>query len=260
VYLRSDMQDRKNRTIWNEDFRVRTYEADAVGDLRPDALFDYLQETAANHAHDLGFSAARLAKQGLTWILSRLVVDISAMPTWGSTVTVRTWPSGTQGIFATRDFRVTGPDGRLLAVATSAWFLIDIKRRRPARLPSAVTDVALPGEPRALVDDFSRMPPIEPTSPKRSLTVGSSLVDMNQHVNHVRYAAWSMDSLDPAWLAAHRLRRIQLQFRAEAKAGDRLDLYREPAGGGGFSWRHAIRNKEGDLIAQAQSEWERRGG
>ncbi len=256
MYLRSVMDDRKNRTTWSEEFRVRTYEADALGELRPDALFDYLQECAASHAEELGFSPGQMAGPGLAWVLSRLIVEIARMPQWKTTLKITTWPSSTQGIFATRDFRVTDQDGLPVAVATSAWFLIDTNRRRPARLPSAVTDIRLPEGPRALVDDFARAPPIGGGQPDRTLVVGASQVDMNQHVNHVRYAAWALDSMDPSFLSEHRLRRIQLQFRSESAAGDDIEIFREKTSD--FSWSHSVYSAPGDLLAQAQTDWEPR--
>jgi acyl-ACP thioesterase len=247
------MTEGNNRTTWTEDFRVRAYEADPTGALRPDVLCDYMQESASRHADHLGLGADQLLKDGMAWVLSRLVIEIERPPIWQEPVPLMTWPSGRQGIFATRDF-LLGQDGKY-ARATTAWFLIDIARRRPVRLPELVDAISLPDRPRALIDDFARMPRIAADTPGLERTAGHTEMDMNGHVNHVRYLAWALDSMEADWHRTHRLRRAQVQYRNEARAGDTQTVLRARVPDTDLTWNHEIRSLAGDLIAQAQTDW-----
>ncbi|MBO6576318.1 MAG: hypothetical protein JJ896_16525 [Rhodothermales bacterium] len=246
------MSEGKDRTIRDETFRVRAYEAGPDGMARPDVLCNYLQEAAANHAALLGVSGEALAGMNLTWVLSRLVIEIEQFPAWQDTVQVRTWPAGLQGIFAIRDFELTASSGAV-ARATTAWFLIDTARRRPARLPEQVTGIQLPERARSLVDDFSRLPPVEDDGVRMPLVAAPSDMDLNQHVNHVRYLAWMLDSMESDWLDRHRLRRLQIQFRSESRAGDALVV--RSAARSEFGWAHEVLNESGQGLSQAHSEW-----
>ena len=49
----------------------------------------------------------------------------SGLPLWGETIIVKTWPRGTDKLFALRDYEVRYPDGRSIALATSSWLIID---------------------------------------------------------------------------------------------------------------------------------------
>ncbi|MFT5143222.1 MAG: medium-chain acyl-[acyl-carrier-protein] hydrolase [Rhodothermales bacterium] len=242
-----------NRTTWTEDFRVRAYEADTTGALRPDVLCDYMQEAAAKHADHLGLGAEYLLKGGMAWVLSRLVVEIERPPIWQETVPLVTWPSGHQGIFATRDF-LLGPEGSF-ARATTAWFLIDIARRRPVRLPESVDGLVLPDRPRALIDDFARVPPIAVDAVGVERAAGHTEIDMNGHVNHVRYLAWALDSMELDWHQKHRLRRVQVQYRTETRVGDVLTVLKARVPDTDLTWNHEIRSGAGDLVAQARTDW-----
>lgn len=248
------MKGGNNRTIWTQEFEVRSYEAAADGKLRPDVLCDYLQEAASGHAAALGLGARELAGDGLTWVLSRLLVEWERFPEWQDRVQVRTWPSGLQGIFATRDFELSVAD-HVVARATTAWFLIDVARRRPARPPERVTSLERPVRERALTDDFARMAAVRPEAPAITRTAGMSDMDLNGHVNHVRYVAWALDALGPDWHERQRLRRLSMQFRNESVAGDSLAVYTEQAADGTAEWSHEVRREDGSAAAQAQSWW-----
>ena len=253
------MSEGNNRTTWKQDYQARAHEAGPDGHLRADVLCDYLQDAAANHADALHLGTERLAADGLAWVLARLVVEVDRYPRWPATVQVETWPSGRQGIFATRDFRVMS-GGEMLARATTAWFLIDIRRRKPARLPDQVTSLALPERPRALEDDFGRVPRIPSgTEPVSSRAAGFSEMDMNRHVNHVRYLAWSADSMPADWLAEHSLRRLEMQFKSEALAGEHISILNAPAQGTDLGWLYEIQTAEGALVAQARIDWRKAG-
>jgi acyl-ACP thioesterase len=249
------MTNRNNRTTWRQEYHVRAHEAGPDGALRSEVLCDYLQDAAANHAHALNLGAEELAGEGLAWVLARLVVEVDRYPAWPASLQVETWPSGRQGIFATRDFVVTSGD-QVLARATTAWFLINIQRRKPARLPERVTSIELPDIPRALEDDFGRVPRIPAdVDPVSTRTAGFSEMDMNRHVNHVRYLAWATDSMPADWLAAHSVRRIEMQFKNEALAGQQVAILNAPAPETDSGWLYEVQSADGALVAQARLDW-----
>ncbi|MFT4604174.1 MAG: medium-chain acyl-[acyl-carrier-protein] hydrolase [Rhodothermales bacterium] len=249
------MSERNNRTTWQQAYHLRAHEAGPNGLLRADVLCDYLQDAAANHASVLHLGAEQLEGDGLTWVLARMVMEVDQYPRWPGALRVETWPSGRQGIFATRDFVVSsGQD--VLARATTAWFLIDIRRRKPARLPERVTSIDLPERPRALEDDFGRVPRIATgTEPVSTRVAGFSEVDMNRHVNHVRYLAWATDSMPAAWLTEHSVRRLEMQFKNEALAEQQIAILNAPAAGTDSGWLYEIQTAEGALVAQARIDW-----
>ncbi len=254
------MTERNNRTTWRQVYHVRAHEAGPGGQLRADVLCDYLQDAAANHADALQLGADQLEGDGLAWVLARLVVEVDRYPSWPGSVGVETWPSGRQGIFATRDFVVTSGK-TVLARATTAWFLIDIRRRKPARLPERVTSLELPDRARALEDDFGRVPRIQAeTDPALTRVAGFSEMDMNRHVNHVRYLAWAADSMPSAWLARHSVRRLEMQFKSEALAGQQVAILNAPVPGTDSGWLYEIQTDEGALVAQARIDWRKTAG
>ncbi len=210
----------QNDSVWEEKFRVRTYEIDINGVANLASLCNYLQEAAGNHAEKLHVSIDDLGKDNKTWVLSRLRLSITNQPKLGQTITVRTWPSGTDRLFTTRDFEILDEDGHYLVKATSVWLVIDRTTRRPYRLPESIVNLIRPDTPRALTIDLHQQLP-EPDHTVRSaeLIARRSDLDVNGHVNNVHYIEWAIEPMDNAFLKKYRPVELTVQFLAESRQG-----------------------------------------
>lgn len=207
---------------WSETFHVRSYETDPTGTASLPAICNYLQEIAGNHAGALGVSVEHLTDQNLTWVLTRLHVEMDRYPAWRDDLHIETWPSGENGLYATREFLLTDVDGQPLGRATSAWLLIDLARRRPVRIPAFVSEIRLPHRTRPLPDDFPRLPAPAEADHTHQVTVRYGDVDMNRHTNNVRYVTWAVDALPQEVLERQRIAALEVHFRAETVYGDAL--------------------------------------
>ncbi|MBQ7393660.1 MAG: hypothetical protein IJV89_04840 [Lentisphaeria bacterium] len=177
-------------------FLVRHHEAGLDGLLRLAPLFDMFQDAAAEHAQILGCGMDYLQEQGKAWVLSRIAVEISRMPAIGETVTVETYPTGVERLFAIRQFTVTDEAGSVIARATSCWLLLDAAALRPLRIVETL-GTALPmneDKPRHFPVP-ARIAALPEKVAENTYTVRHSLVDVNQHLNNAFFAAFVHDML-----------------------------------------------------------------
>ncbi|MEM9998360.1 MAG: acyl-ACP thioesterase domain-containing protein, partial [Bacteroidota bacterium] len=184
-------------TFHREAFRVRAYEADATGCASLLTLSDYFQEAAGNHALARGFARLTL-REGTeptgVWVLRRLRIEADRLPAWQALVTVETWPSHHKGLHAFREYVVRDNDGERIAAGTSSWFVLDVERRRPARLPPLLSTVEMLDRPRPL-DGTAPPLPFDAATPDlvvNTFAVRRTDLDLNGHANHVRFVEWAM--------------------------------------------------------------------
>lgn len=214
---------------WTETYPVRSYDVDPDALLTLPALANYLQDAAGAHARALNVSAEQLVQQRLTWFLARLHLVVDERPSWRDEVRVVTWPSGHDGLYATREFLVHGPHG-LAARGTSAWMMVHIDRRRPVRLPDFVQDLPTPDRPVPLPESPDRLPDVtEPVHAAKEQARHGDL-DLNAHVNNVVYLTWVQEAL-AAMGAEVPPSEVVLHFRSEAIYGDAvtIETQRSPA-------------------------------
>lgn len=235
-------------------FEVRAYEVGPAGALSPLVMCDYLQEAAGLHARALGVEFPSLPGGSGVWVLNGLRLHLMRLPAHGQSAVVETWPSGHDGLRASRDFLVHAGGGAPLARATTEWLVVDPARKRPARLPADVLAIALPDRPRALSDAP------EPAAPaaveaEATFAVRRAELDRVGHANNVRFAEWTLEAVPDAWAGAHALAGFDLRYRAEAVRGDVVRVEVGPDAAPHALAHRLTRAADGALLALARTRW-----
>jgi len=234
--------------------RVASFDVGPRGELRTSALMGYLEDAAGVHAAAYGAGVHELQSRGFAWVLSRYHLRVSRVPLLGESLEVSTWPSGRSAIFATRDFEVADAQGRIVALATTSWAVLDLASKRPRR----VSDVVPPGfvvDRRAIPDKFRSLPSAEGAGAEVAIPVLRRDLDMNLHVNHAVYADWALEAAPPALAELGPPRALEVSYLAEARLGDAVLSFASAAPGGVLL--HRIRRAaDGVELARARTTWE----
>jgi len=214
--------DSVNSNVWHEAYQVRSYEVDCRNRLSILAMFNFMQEAASRHAAALGVSIHQLMSENFTWLLSRLKLKIASYPGWNDRIQVSTWPSGAQQLFALRDFAIKEGDDRMVAAAASAWLVIDLQKRRPVRIAPFVERLKPVEGSHILPGRLDKLPAFSRQDHERTFVVRYSDLDINQHVNNVRFVEWVIEGAPPAVLKTSAPSEIEINFMAEAFYEDQI--------------------------------------
>lgn len=206
--------------IHTKSFAVRAVDIDGTGRIQPIVFVEYLLEAAGEHAAAGGLAVTDLFRRGVTWVLSRFHVRFLRYPAWGQGLTIETWPSGRQPLFAIRDYAVSDESGPV-AEATSSWLIVDLKTRRPVRTEEHLEGFPLL-EKRALADSFPSLPAPSRADGTAEFPVFHSDIDLNRHVTASVYIHRALETLPEEILFRLRPVSIEANFRGEAFYGDRL--------------------------------------
>lgn len=182
------------------------------------AVLEEMMETAGRHAEALGVGVRDLHAKGLTWVLARLHARVASIPVPGAAVDIATWPCGRHRLFAVREFQLRDAAGAEMLRATSAWALMNLESRRPARLDPHLPDYG-PCPERMVADDFVPLPPPHPGSPRRLFHAQADDIDLNDHVNNTVYLGWGLRSA-PEAVNSWRIASLEAAFLGEARLGD----------------------------------------
>jgi acyl-ACP thioesterase len=184
------------------------------------ALCRGFEQVATPHAGLLGVGIEHLHAEGRAWVLNRMSVRVERWPADGEMLDWTTWPSRrTAGIRAARDFELRASDGALRAAACSTWLVLDLKTRRPTRLPAHLLALTFPdGHAEA---DWPEGPATNGFTTLARRTVVEADLDVNRHVNNVSYVAWAEEAL-----GGGRNRRLAIEYVGEAFLGDTVEVGR----------------------------------
>jgi medium-chain acyl-[acyl-carrier-protein] hydrolase len=205
-----------------KEYTVHVYETGPDGRLNLYSLFDYFQDIASDHAVKLGYGRDELMKKNNFWVLSRIYSEISTWPLWGETIIIRTWPRGTERLFALRDFEVRDADGKTIARATSSWLIVDMETRRIRKPDSELSKYnTMLSVDKALPRNAIKLEPADSNGRRsQQFSVRISDLDINLHTNNARYLKWVTDSYDLDFTLNNVPLSAEINYLAESRFND----------------------------------------
>ena len=222
----------ENNKIGTYKFVAEPFHVDFTGRLTMGVLGNHLLNCAGFHATERGFGIATLNEDNYTWVLSRLAVELDE-------------------IFTDRNFAIIDKDGKKIGYARSVWAMISLNTRKPADL------LALHGG--SIVDYVCDEPcPIEKpsrikvtsTEPASSLNAKYSDIDINGHVNSIRYIEHILDLFPIELYKESRIRRFEMAYVAESYYGDELTFYKDYVGNGTYDIE--VRKNGGEAVCRSK--------
>jgi acyl-ACP thioesterase len=216
--------------IIQEKFRLRFGAVDPSDRLALAPTLDLFQEIASTHAEDLGVGREAMSVTGQVWILSRISVQWDKRPRWRDPLTVRSWPRGSDKLFALRDYDIRDEEDRPLVRGRSGWIILDLEKRRPLRPQAVMEGIPLNEGLDALSDG-----PVSlsfPGGEENGSVVKAgerraaySDIDYNGHVNNTRYIEWLQDIVEPGVLERAVRMRLDVNYLSEVKLGGIVELW-----------------------------------
>lgn len=206
---------------YNYEYEIKYQEVDGNKKLRLFNLENYLLEVAGTVADQLGFGIAQLHPKGLTWILTRLSLEMYELPTHCEKVRFETWIESNAHMLSTRNFRIYSGD-KLIGQCKSVWAVLDLQKREivnvfddPIFADSVDGDVIEMARVR-----MTTLP--EPTGCMPHKIVYSD-IDYNGHCNSCRYLQAMMDAYLPNYYG--KKIRLDINYSKEVMLGDELQTY-----------------------------------
>ena len=190
----------KENKVGTYSFVAEPFHVDFTGRLFMGVLGNHLLNCAGFHATERGFGMAELNESNYTWVLSRLAIELEDMPAQYEEFSVDTWVENVYRLFTDRNFAIYGKDGKVYGYARSVWAMINMDTRKPADLLSLhggdivdyiETEKACPIEKPGRIKVSSCMP-------VRSMDVYYSDIDINGHVNSIKYIEHVLDLFSKA--------------------------------------------------------------
>jgi len=228
--------NRKKTTTMEKDkvgcyeFMAEPFHCDFSQRLFMGHLGNHLLNAADFHSQHRGFGMSFLNTIDRTWVLSRLTIEMETMPPMYARFHVETWVESAKRFFTNRNFCVKDVEtGQVYGYGRSVWAMIDTKTRQPANLLEINNGA---------IADYVEQEKICPIAKGSRVNVGQDAplvaetvmryndIDINGHVNSVKYIEHVLDLFDLSWYQTHRLQRIEIAYVAEAHSGDIMRFYR----------------------------------
>ena len=220
------------------EFMAEPFHCDFSGRLFMGHLGNHLLNAADFHSTDRAFGMKYLMSIQRSWVLSRLAIEMYEMPQQYTRFSVETWVESAMRYFTNRNFAIVGSasqDGsdetpKVYGYGRSVWAMIDTESRQPTDI-FAINDGAInqwiEKDKPCPIDKGGRVKMSDQATFVHAIDTHYNDVDINGHVNSVKYIEHVLDLWPIDWYREHQIRRFEIAYVAEAHAGDRLSFYQE---------------------------------
>lgn len=205
-------------------FQIQPQDVDFQSNVTLAALVNILLTTAGYNADENGFGIRNLNVSNCSWVLLRLAVEMEILPQQYDKIKVQTWIESIGRASTTRNFKIFDQQGNLIGQAISNWAMIDLDTRRAQDLFN------LEG-----INDFETKISLNIAKPTKlnslegklidTFRVKYSDIDVNVHVNTMRYVQWISDCLSLETYRNYSVKRFDINFMNEILYNDEVSIF-----------------------------------
>lgn len=186
-------------------------------------LGDILLTTAQFNADDNGFGLRRLNEMNCSWVLTRLAIEMKRFPEQYENIQVETWVEEVGRANTTRNFCIRDERNEIIGNACSQWVFFDMETRRAKDLQTldGIHDFAN-GE----ASEIERPIKLGAVEGERydTFKVKYGDIDINGHVNSIRYIQWISDCFSLDRYRSSQVKRFEINYVNEMLFGDAVEI------------------------------------
>lgn len=206
---------------YTTEFFLTAAEVNSQREMPLSRLVTTIIDTATAHANRLGIGFDRMISEGISWVLSRLTIDIAESPSVNRTYRMTTWIENVNRLFSDRNFEMTDAEtGRIVIRAHSTWMAVNMSTRRPGDLTPIWKGFDMVDGAPSGIDNGGKLLPLSGSDFEMSYRFAVSDIDVNRHVTTRRYIdlitdLWPLETYD-----SMRISRFEVAFKHEARYGE----------------------------------------
>lgn len=208
-------------------FVVDAYLSDFRGKATLPMIGGFMLQAATKHAGERGFGYSEMTEFKRAWVLSRMAIELDEYPSNDTTFTIQTWVAAVNKLFTERYFAFVDESGKNIGYAKSIWACINLDTRRPENVLGleGLTDYIT--EKDCPIEAWKKMRPIEDDSFVGQFDVKYSDIDINKHLNSMKYIEHFVDMFALEDYQNSEIKRFEINYISEAHYGEILNLLRK---------------------------------
>lgn len=215
-------------SVGTYQFAVDAYLSDFRGKATLPMIGGFMLQAATKHAEQRDFGYSSMTSRKRVWVLSRMAIEIYEYPQNETEFFIDTWVADVNKLFTERCFCFRNSDGKKIGYAKSIWASIDIDTRKPTNvLELENLSEYINTEEECPIEGMKKIPLIKEYNFKTNFTVRYSDIDINKHLNSMKYIEHFVDIFDLEIFREKEIRRIEINYINEAHYGSSIDLLKK---------------------------------
>ena len=215
-------------TIGKYLFMAEPFHCDFTKHLFIGHLGNNLLNAADFHSNDRGYGVNYLNTINKTWVLSRLAIELDETPAIYDKFIIETWVDSVMRYFTNRNFKITNEDGHIYGYGKSIWAMIDTETREPVDIMKVDNETISKHIETNYDNPIKKSSRVKLDSNlilQKSIIAHYNDVDINGHVNSIKYIEHILDIFPLEWYKQHSIQKFDIAYIVESHYGETLNFY-----------------------------------
>ena len=210
----------ENSYTYKENYKIKSTDCGSNILLKPSSLLMIVQDLATLGAEYIGAGTDKVTGKGYIWVVTKMEVEIIKTPKYLEDVKLITYPNKMIHFIFPRTILIHNTNDDLMVKVSSMWCILNYENRKLV-MPSDI-NLITPGD-----ETMDKINPInvKETTLVEERTVRNTDLDVNMHLNNIKYLDYITDTFDLDFINNNEIKRINLVFHEEVKAGETLGIY-----------------------------------
>lgn len=212
---------------YSETFTVRYTDVNRSNHLTLKSLVTYFQEVAGRHSQLAGYSVNDIPNTHVTWLLINWKVKMFNHPHVNEALQVSTWARDFEKCYSYRDFEVLDTNGKLIAIASSKWVLINTNTKKLANITPEIISAYGIFKTNVFENNLKFLSKLSVQNPDLTFSydIQRRDIDTNGHVNNLHYIDYAFEALPEEVYNKYEFNNIEILYKREIKYPNKINCY-----------------------------------
>lgn len=211
--------------IGSYKYMIEAYLSDFRGKATLPMIGGFMLQAATRHAEERNFGYSKMVNLKRAWVLTRMNIEIIEYPTNDTEITLHTWVSDVNKLFTERCFSIEDHTGKEIGFARSLWASIDLETRRATNVLELEGLLDYKSDKPCPIEPAGKIVPIkEDLIPKTSFEVKYSDIDINKHLNSMKYIEHFVDVFPLSMYQQKEIKQFEINYIKEGQYASALDI------------------------------------
>ncbi len=212
-----------SNAIHDKNYYLRASDFDTAGGLQPAAVLDLFQDAAGEHAQKLKVDYSHMILRNMMWVVVRVKYRVLQRAKMYQKVNVATWPHESRRLDFQRDYWIRSEAGELMIKGTSQWALMDSRTRKIVLARDIYKEIDAFCQENTFEEKFLKVPDFEETGEGYPVMSGYTDLDINGHVNNIKYANYALNAAELA--PGEEIEEFQIDYHKEVRNHTALAVF-----------------------------------
>jgi len=208
--------------IKEKEYFIHYYNTNHKLKLSIISMMNFFEDIAFLQSEDREVGIGYYKEKEVTWVLHQFEIRIKEYPKFQDKVVLRTVPTSFLRFYAHRAFEMFNERDDVIISADSIWIFVDTKARKPKTVTEDMYSgyCVTPGKNVLKKPEDARKPGI--VEYEKDFRIRFSDIDINNHVNNVKYVEWALEALPIDLLREKDIELIRINYKKEILFGDMI--------------------------------------